>query len=167
MTTYKDYQPNTHDDFFTESNLWKEISPYIPKNKVISMPFYSPYSKCNELLGKYVDNKIIYQEEDFFDNDRGDIVVDNPPFSIKKSILLELYNRKKPFMLILPIASICYKYFRVFKEEDIQILIPEERPKYTYCNPKTGLIRHSNKAPPFDTCVFCWKIGLPKSVNFL
>ena len=30
------------------------------------MPFYSPYSKCNEYLGKYIDNEIVYEDKDFF-----------------------------------------------------------------------------------------------------
>ena len=56
MATYKDYQPTTHDDFFTQEETFKQIAPFVPKEKKIYMPFYSPYSKCNELLGKHTNS---------------------------------------------------------------------------------------------------------------
>ena len=91
MATYNEYKLKINDDFFTTEDTFIQISKivnkYINPNLIVSMPFYSPYSKCNELLGKHIKNKIIYQDEDFFKNDRGDIIIDNVPFSIKKDIL--------------------------------------------------------------------------------
>ncbi len=169
MATYKDFQTKTHDDFFTSNDLFKQLSKFIPPDKIVSMPFYSPYSKCNEILGSYIDNDIIYNNEDFFKNDRGDIVCDNPPFSIKKDILKVLYERDKPFMLILPVSSMCYKYFRIFKDnqDKLQFLIPKGRPRYIYCNPTTGEKKDTNKSPAFDTIVFCYKMNLKNSINFM
>ena len=43
---------------------------------------------------------VIHQPEDFWSNDHGDIVLDNPPFEKKKEIITELIRRGKPFMLI-------------------------------------------------------------------
>jgi len=163
MASYKDYNPRKNDDFFTTETLWKQISKYIPKNKIVSMPFYSPYSKCNELLGRYIDNEIIYQDEDFFEYDRGEIVCDNPPFSNKKNILHKLVQRNKPFMLILPISTLCYKYFReLFKStnDELQLLIPSKRPNYIFCNPNTGETILKNKSSPFDSFICCWKMKI-------
>ena len=85
MATFKDYQPIKFDDFFTQENTFKQMSKFIPKDKKIYMPFYSPHSNCNELLGKYIDNEIIYEDKDFFSYKITDgIICDNPPFSIKK-----------------------------------------------------------------------------------
>ena len=173
MASYRDYQPHKYDDFFTTEKSWIQISKiinkYIDPKLTISMPFYSPYSKCNELLGKYIKNKIIYQDEDFFNFDRGDIVIDNPPFSNKSDILKKLYERNKPFMLILPITSICYKYFRnIFKNDidKITILIFNGRPKYIKCDPNNGDL-NDNGNPTFDSMVLCYKIELPNNIMFL
>ena len=68
MAVYNDFKPKKYDDYFTKETEWEQIAPHIPKNKIVSMPFYSPYSKCNVLLGKYINNRIIYRNEDFFKN---------------------------------------------------------------------------------------------------
>lgn len=167
MATYSDYKISNYDDFFTREEEWIQISKFVPHKKVISMPFYSPHSKCNELLGKHIDNKIIYKNEDFFEFDRGDIVVDNPPFSKKKKIILKLVERNKPFMLIVPISTIAYNYAKVLKKH-LQLLIFKSRPKYIKCNTKTGKLNTNNKKnPAFDSCVICWKMNLKNDINFL
>jgi hypothetical protein len=166
MATYSDWKPSKHDDYFTRESTWKQIAPYIPQGKVISMPFYSPYSKCNELLSKFVDNEIIYMDEDFFKNDRGDIVVDNVPFSKKKEIIKELVKRDKPFMIIVPISTICYNYSRILKEH-VQLLIFEKRQSYIRCDIKTGELKDSSRHPAFDSVVICWKMNLPNDINYL
>jgi len=166
MATYKDYQPNKYDDFFTKEETFKQISKYIPTDKKIYMPFYSPYSKCNELLKKYIDNEIIYEDKDFFSYKITDgIICDNPPFSIKQKILKKLYEDDTPFMLILPISSICYKYFRIFNKSNIQIIILNGRPKYTKCN-RDGELDNGKSSPTFDSCVFCYKINLKHDIIF-
>ena len=166
MATYSDYKISNHDDFFTREEEWIQISKFIPHKKVISMPFYSPYSKCNKLLEKYIDNKIIYRNEDFFEYDRGDIVVDNPPFSKKKEIINKLVERNKPFMLIVPISTIAYNYTKKLKEH-LQLLIFKKRPRFIKCDAKTGKLKDDNKSPAFDSCVICWKMNLKKDINFL
>jgi len=94
MATFSHYQPKVYDEFFTKENTFKQLAPFIPKNKKIYMPFYSKYSKCNELLGKYIDNKIIYEDKDFFTYKITDgIICDNPPFAIKKKILNKLNGK--------------------------------------------------------------------------
>ena len=167
MATYSDWKPSKHDDYFTRDEEWEQIAKYIPKNKIVSMPFYSPYSKCNELLGKYIDNKIIYMDEDFFENDRGQLVCDNPPFGLKKKIILKLVERNKQFMLIVPISTIAYNYAKVLKNH-LQLLIFKSRPKYMKCDTKTGKINFNDKKQPaFDSCVICWKMNLKNDINFI
>lgn len=166
MATYSAYQPKTHDDFFTKEETFKQISQYIPKDKKIYMPFYSPYSKCNELLGNHINNEIIYEDKDFFNYKITDgIICDNPPFSIKQKILKKLFEDDTPFMLILPISSICYKYFRMFNKSNLQMIILNGRPKYNKCN-SSGEIDNGKSSPTFDSAVFCYKIGLEKDIIF-
>lgn len=164
MATYSDYKIQKFDDFFTKKETWEQIAKYVPKNKVISMPFYSPYSKCNEWLGKYIDNKIIYQDEDFFNFDRGQIVCDNVPFSIKKEIINTLVKRDKPFMIIVPVSTICYNYCKILK--NIQILIPQKRVSYLKCD-ENGNVNESKSSCAFDSIILCWKIHLENDITFM
>ena len=166
MATFSHYQPKVYDEFFTKENTFKQLAPFIPKNKKIYMPFYSKYSKCNELLGKYIDNKIIYEDKDFFTYKITDgIICDNPPFAIKKKILNKLFEEDVPFMLILPINTIAYKYFRSYKNK-IQLLIFNGRPSYSKCEPD-GNVNHNLPPSTFDSAVFCYKINLEKDIIFL
>ncbi len=83
MSTYDAYDKSkVNDDWETPKYVWEQIIEYIPKDKQIWCPFYY---KGNHTLKEFFD--IIHNDEDFFENDRGDIVVDNPPFSIKKKII--------------------------------------------------------------------------------
>ncbi len=169
MATFKDYQPVKFDDFFTREKDWKNISRLIPKDKKIYMPFYSPYSKCNELLGKYISNEIVYQDKDFFSYKITDgIVVDNPPFSIKKDILKKLVEDDTPFMLILPVSSMCYKYFRnVFNnKKGLQYVITDGRAGFIKCGPN-GDLSDDFKSASFDCIWFCYKMNLENDITFL
>tara|TARA_Y100001973_G_C5160574_1_gene313286 strand:+ start:870 stop:1376 length:507 start_codon:yes stop_codon:yes gene_type:complete len=167
MATYRDYNISKFDDFFTQESTFKQIAPFIPKNKKIYMPFYSKYSKCNELLSKHIDNEIIYEDKDFFSYKITDgIVCDNAPFSLKKEILNKLFNDDTPFMLVLPISTLAYKYFRIFNNSNIQILLFNGRQKFNKCD-SNGNVNNGKVSPAFDTVVVCYKIGLEKDLIFL
>ena len=73
---------------------------------------------------------VIHDYDDFFINNKGDIIVSNPPFSKSKEILNRLKILDKPFILILPCSKICTQYIREnFKntDEPLQIIIPRKR----------------------------------------
>ena len=169
MATYKEYKISKYDDFFTREETWKSIASYIPEDKKVYMPFYSPYSNCNELLGKDIKNETVYEDRDFFTYTITDgIVVDNPPFSTKKQILEKLLNDSVPFMLILPVSTICYKYFQKFKDSNIQLLIFNGRQGFSKCNPDSGEINDNNKSnPAFDCVVVCNNMKLTNDINFI
>ncbi len=169
MATFKDFQPIKNDDFFTKDREWKNISKLIPEDKKVYMPFYSPYSKCNELLGQYISNEIVYEDKDFFSYKITDgIVVDNPPFSNKKDILKKLVEDDTPFMLLLPVSSMCYKYFRntFEKKNELQFVIMENRPSFIKCN-SNGDLTDDNKSSAFDCIWFCYKMNLENDITFL
>tara|TARA_B110000208_G_scaffold127727_1_gene155344 strand:- start:1448 stop:1906 length:459 start_codon:yes stop_codon:yes gene_type:complete len=151
MTDYiNKFNTKSTDDYRTPVKVWSDIKDYIPRDKQIWCPFYFNGDHSLKDLGY----DIIHQNEDFFDNNYGDIVVDNPPFSIKKQVIIRLIELDKPFILTLPISTICYKYSRVLKDK-LQIIIPNGRIKYT----KT--------APSFDSAYFCYKMNLPKDIIYL
>lgn len=153
MATYSQYQPKNYDNFITPIEVWKNIKQFIPNDKKIWCPFY--YDGVHTLRDLGYD--IIHENEDFFNNNKGDIIIDNPPFSIKKKILEYCLKLDKPFILIMPSSTINYQYFRKFKNK-IQIIIPPKR--YNFDKIKKS-------SATFDTFYYCYKIGLEKDITWL
>lgn len=152
MTTYERYNKKlVNDNWETPKSAWEDIVKYIPKNKIIWCPFYY---NGNHHLQEFFE--IIHNDEDFFENNRGDIVVDNPPFSIKKKVIKRLIELDKPFILLLPVSTICYQYFP--KDKDIQIIIPKRRINFD---------KEQKSSATFDTIYICYKINLNKDIIFL
>ena len=68
-----------HDDYMTPKSAWENIKDFIPKDKEIWEAFYGDGES-----GKYLTDlgfKTIHENIDFFENDKGEIVVSNPPFA--------------------------------------------------------------------------------------
>ncbi len=156
-----------HDDYMTPLSAWENIKDYIPKNKVIWEAFYGD-GKSGQHLEQLGFN-VIHEEIDFFNNDKGDIIVSNPPFSKTKDILIRLKELDKPFILILPSSKINTQYFREnFKSTDsqLQIIIPLKRIHFQ--KQINGVIPEGWKnACNFDCFYYCYKIGLEKDILWL
>ena len=105
-----------HDDYMTPKSAWENIKQFIPTDKVIYEPFYGD-GKSGEYL-RQLGFTVIHEPIDFFENDLGDIIVSNPPFSKSKDILKRLKDLDKPFILILPSSKINTSYFREFFGSD-------------------------------------------------
>ena len=114
-----------------------------------------------EECGYKVIRSSLKDNQNFFEYepDRWDIIVSNPPFSIKDKVLNRLYSFHKPFAVLLPLNSLQGKSrFKYFKQ-GIQILSFDSR--VCYHNKK-----HMNsvvKGSPFATAYFC-KDLLPKDL---
>ncbi len=147
-----------YDDYMTPLSAWDNIKDYIPKDKVIWEAFYGD-GKSGQHLEQLGFN-VIHEEIDFFNNDKGDIIVSNPPFSICKEIIPRLKELDKPFILILPSSKINTQYFKPFKNE-IQLIIPDKRIQFI----KDGN-ELKNKCN-FDCFYYCYKIGLEKDILWL
>ena len=156
-----------HDDYMTPNSALEAIIDYIPKNKVIWEAFYGD-GHSGEYL-KTLGREVIHQPVDFFENDLGDVVVSNPPFSKSKEVLTRLVELNKPFILILPSSKINTQYFRnLFKdqEEKIQIIIPRKR--IHFLKLIDGKVPEKWKnACNFDCFYYCWKIGLDRDIIWL
>jgi len=99
-----------HDDYMTPKYAWENIQHLIPKDKVIWEAFYGDGES-----GKYLTElgfETIHEPVDFFENDLGDIIVSNPPFSKCKDVMNRLKELDKPFIVILPTSKICTSYIR-------------------------------------------------------
>lgn len=152
MTSYDGYDKSIVNDYWaTPLYAWKQIEEYIPTDKEIWCPFYyNGNHKLKEL------RNIIHNDEDFFENNRGDIVIDNPPFSIKKKVIKRLIELEKPFILLLPVSTICYQYFP--RDKNIQLIIPPKRINFK---------ADGTSSCSFDTIYICYNINLNKDIIFL
>ena len=149
-----------YDDYTTPFYAWESIKDYIPKNKNIWCPFYCDGKQKEHF--KKLDLDIIHNEEDFFINNRGDIIIDNPPFSKKKEVFTRLKELDKPFIIICPVSTLNAVFFRnLFKNENIQILIPRKRINFI----KDGLTE-TNRCN-FDCLFFCYKMKFEKDIIYL
>tara|TARA_R100001530_G_scaffold135193_2_gene111803 strand:+ start:251 stop:727 length:477 start_codon:yes stop_codon:yes gene_type:complete len=148
------------DNYMTNKKEWERIKEYIPTDKKIWAPFYGD-GKQKEYFAE-MGYDIIHNDEDFFENNHGDIICDNPPFSKKKEILVRLKELGKPFILICPSMMLSYKYFQELFADEIQVIIPHKRINFQHIDSTK-----KNYSPPFASFYFCWKIGLPKDMLFI
>jgi len=153
-----------YDDWMTPDSAWDNIKQYIPADKVIWEAFYGNGASGSHL--KDMGFNVIHEPIDFFENDRGEIVVSNPPFSKVPQILQRLVELDKPFIMIMPCSKINTQYFRKLFKNEIQIIIP---PKRIHFEKKVdGQTPEGWKnACNFDCFYYCWKIGLPKDIVWL
>jgi hypothetical protein len=154
-----------HDDYMTPKYAWENIKEYIPKDKIIWEAFYG-----NGNSGKILEElgfKVIHEKIDFFNENKGDIIVSNPPFSKSKEVLQRLKELGKPFILILPSSKINTQYSRdLFKNDKLQIIIPRKRihfEKLIDGKKPEGWRNACN----FDCFYYCWKMNLEKDILWL
>ena len=154
-----------HDDYMTPKSAWENIKHLIPRNKVIWEAFYGD-GKSGEYL-KDLGFDVINEPIDFFENNVGDIIVSNPPFSKTKEVMKRLKELDKPFIIILPASKICTSYIREnYKNDKLQIIIPRKRIhflKYIDGKPVEGWKNACN----FDCFYYCYKMDFDKDIIWL
>jgi hypothetical protein len=155
------------DDYDTPLYVWKMLLDYLDlgKNTIIYDPFYNN-GKSKTYLGKLGYDNIIHENEDFFENYEKynyDILISNPPYSIKQNILKILYKIDKPFVLIVPTAIISKLYVKnIFKDDidKIQYIVPGRRLQFEVNG-------YNNKRCCFDCLFFCYKLFLKRDIVYL
>ena len=148
------------DNYITNKEDWLRIKEYIPIDKKIWSPFYCD-GKQKEYF-KEMGYDIIHEDEDFFTNNKGDIIIDNPPYSKWFDICFRLKELEKPFILIAPPRAFTTKKFQNLFKDHLQIIIPNKRLTFTKLNQESV-----GYTPPFGTWFFCYKINLEKDLNFI
>jgi hypothetical protein len=147
-----------HDDYMTPKSAWENIKEYIPKDKVIWESFFGDGESGSHL--QELGFEVIHKEVDFFENNLGEIIVSNPPFSLVKKIMPRLLELDKPFILLMPVSKIATQYFKPFKNK-IQVIVPDKRINFI----KNGIEKTSNCN--FDCFYYCYKIGLENDITWL
>ena len=145
---------NHSDELYTPDTALDILLPYLPKDKTLF--------ECAVGTGKLKDKmerdgyEVVTSDDFFNEYPEYDILVTNPPFSLKDSFLEEAYKRGKPFAILLPITALeGLKRQRMYREHGIEILFPLRRTDF-----------NGKGSPWFYTAWFCWKL-LPKQLNFI
>ncbi|HBY67879.1 MAG TPA: hypothetical protein DEG69_09045 [Flavobacteriaceae bacterium] len=154
-----------HDDYMTPKSAWENIAHLIPKDKIIWEAFYGD-GKSGEYLTE-LGFDVIHRPIDFFENDLGDIIVSNPPFSKSKEIIKRLSELDKPFIIIMPSSKINTSYFREnFKNKGLQIIIPRKRIHFTkHIDGKP--VEGWKNATCFDCFYYCYKMNFDNDIEWL
>ena len=149
------------DNYITNKEEWLRIKDYIPIDKKIWSPFYCD-GKQKEYFKELFNLDIIHENEDFFENNKGEIIIDNPPFSKKKEIFKRLKELDKPFILVVPSVMLCYPYFQEYFGDNLQLIIPKNRIKFKHINST-----NKNYTPPYASFFYCYKMNLEKDLIFI
>jgi len=155
-----------NDEFYTPREAVEMIITFIPKHvRIIWECTAIKESLIVEVLRSHGYDVIpshINDDMDFLKYEPKqpyDMIITNPPYSIKDKFLKRAFDLKKPFMFLLPITTLeGLKRGKMFRENRIQLLIPDTR-----FNFKPG----KNSGAWFQTSWFTHGLGLPKDLNFV
>ncbi len=138
---------NRQDDYHTPKVLVELLLPYLDnhfcifanavqlrKKVTIYCPFDTEKSEYVITL-KEAGYTVIYGSietgQDFFDKpipEEADIVVSNPPFSLKLRVFKKCIEEKKPFALLMNMMAINYQEIgSLFVDKNIQFIIPDKK----------------------------------------
>lgn len=159
MINYMKNEKN--DELYTPDYAIKPLLKYLPKDKIIWECTDFGSSNITKLLKQH-DYKVISTHKDNFDfltdipNFDFDIIITNPPYSLKNEFLKKCYEYDKPFCLLLPLTSLeGIERGKMFSEKGIDVLVLDRR-----CD-----FMDNKKSNWFNTSWFCYKV-LPKQLIF-
>jgi hypothetical protein len=147
----------------TPKHAWSAIIDYIPTNKIIWSPFYGDGKQKEHF--KELGFDIIHEPGDFFETNKGDIIIDNPPFGKKKEVFIRLKELDKPFIILCPSSMINTQYIRnYYKKQNLQLIIPRKR--IHFFKQINNEVIKTNKCN-FDCFYYCYKMNLPENIIWL
>ena len=150
-----------NDELYTPDYAIEPLLKYLPKDKIIWECTDFGSSNITKLLKQH-DYKVISTHKDNFDfltdipNFDFDIIITNPPYSLKNEFLKKCYEYDKPFCLLLPLTSLeGIERGKMFREKGIDVLVLDRRCDFI----------DNKKSNWFNTSWFCYKV-LPKQLIF-
>ena len=96
--------------------------------KVVWDPFFSQ-GRAAQFLMEAGAKEVIHEKKDAFSwNPDCEMIVTNPPFSIKKKCLAYLLSLGKPVLILLPLADLASVWFRETTEtHQYHLFVPKKR----------------------------------------
>lgn len=155
----------TFDELYTPKEAVEMILEYIPDDvKVIWECTGIEGSIIVDVLrknGYTVISTHIERGEDFFEYEPNeyDMIITNPPYSLKDRFLKRGFELGVPFMYLLPITTLeGVKRGKMFNKNKIQLLIPNRRFNF---KPEKG------SSAWFQTSWFCYGCNFENDLNFI
>lgn len=143
------------------------VIEFLDKKWVIWCPFDDENSEFVKVLKKHGYHVIyshINEGKDFFEYEpwqHYDVIVSNPPYSIKDGVIDRCYKLNKKFMLLLPLPTLQGKTRYKNFINGLELLVFDGRISY-YANGHTNKTQDGNS---FASCYFCHNV-LPEKLIF-
>ena len=150
-----------NDEFYTPKEAIYPLLKYLDKNKIYWECTDFGDSNIRKVLVKNGFKVIATKKEeiDFLKDDplfKFDVIITNPPYSIKDKFIRRCYELNKPFMLLLPITALEGKERnKLYKEKGIELIVLNKRINFM----------KDKKNVWFNTSWFCHQI-CNKQLNF-
>jgi len=170
------------DECYTSYCEAEKLAKYLVENEILPedakiwMPFDTHASNIYKAFVNYGYKKIflssleigidfyLYQPSEF------DIIITNPPFSNRTSLMRRLINLGKPF-IILQASQFFNNQFAVGflcqLSDDFEFILPRSRMNFLLYNKKSDVIMSSKSAASFYSFWLCYKTKLTKTFNHL
>jgi len=159
---------NKNDEFYTPRYAIKPLLKYVKPSSSVLCPFDTEESlivKEFKSHGCKVANSHVAEGNDFFciKNVTQDVIISNPPYSIKTEVLYHLFSLGKPFAMLLGVVGLfeSQKRFEMFRDNTFEVMYLNRRVAYfkSYSDEKPDL------NPPFSSVWLCSNL-LPDKIVF-
>lgn len=156
-------QNEKNDELYTPKYAIKPLLKYLPKNIRIWECTDFGSSNISKVLKESGYEVITTHKKDFdflsnIPDFEFDMIVTNPPYSLKDEFIKKCYEYGKPFALLLPLTSLeGIERGKMYREKGIELLVFDRRCNFIYDNAK--------KSNWFNTSWFCYNV-LPKQLIF-
>jgi hypothetical protein len=147
-------------DIYTPNYAINPLLPFINKKDVVWDCAFGEGHLAKALIEKGF--KVVGKKELRFESEDLDcnIIITNPPYGKKELFLERAFELKKPFAFLMPLTTLeGIKRGKLFAKNGIELIIPNRRINFIMPNKQGGAW--------FPTAWFCWKLDLPKELNFV
>lgn len=154
-------QKEKNDELYTPNEAIYPILKYLDKDKIYWECTDYGDSNIRKVLVKKGFKVIATRKEefDFLKDDplfKFDVIITNPPYSIKDKFIKRCYELDKPFLLLLPLTALEGKERnKLYKEKGIELIV---------LNKRINFMKNKNNVW-FNTSWFCKGIT-DKQLNF-
>ncbi len=152
---------HNNDEFYTPLYAIDPLLKYIPKNIIIWEPTDYGQSNITKALvnhGCKVISTHINDDIDFLSYTptfNYDMIITNPPYTLKDEFINKCYELNKPFALLLPLTALeGITRGKLFRKYGVDLMVLDKRVEFI-----------KNKTNWFNTSWFTYKI-LPKNLIF-